>query len=182
MPRTIAFLRAINVGGHTVTMEALRRHFEALKLADVETFIASGNVIFRSTSGDPAKLEAKIEKALHGALGYEVATFLRTDAEVAAVAAYEAFPAKARAAARAYCVGFLQEPLTAAQKKGVLEFRTDEDDFHVNGREIYWLCKVGQADSKFSNARMEKVLKTRATFRGLNTVVRLAAKYPAEKR
>ena len=46
MPRLIAFLRAINVGGHTVTMMKLRKEFEALGLQDVETFIASGNVIF----------------------------------------------------------------------------------------------------------------------------------------
>jgi uncharacterized protein (DUF1697 family) len=45
-PRLIAFLRAINVGGHVVKMEALRRIFESLDFADVETFIASGNVIF----------------------------------------------------------------------------------------------------------------------------------------
>ena len=51
MPRHIAFLSAINVGGHTVKMDLLCRLFEELGLKDVETFIASGNVIFRS----PAK-------------------------------------------------------------------------------------------------------------------------------
>ena len=174
----IAFLRAINVGGHTVTMDELRRHFVALGLTDVETFIASGNVIFTSSAKDTAKLEAKIERALLDALGYEVATFLRTSAEVAAAAAHPAFPAAARAKARAYCVGFLSAPLSAAQKKSLLEFRTAEDDFHVHGREIYWLCTVGQGQSKFSNVRLEKALKLRSTFRNINTVEKLAAKYP----
>ena len=50
MPRFIAFLRAINVGGHNVTMKELRGLFEALGLKSVETFIASGNVIFESRS------------------------------------------------------------------------------------------------------------------------------------
>ena len=50
MPRLIAFLRAINVGGHNVTMEKLRKQFEALGCEEVETFIASGNVIFTSPS------------------------------------------------------------------------------------------------------------------------------------
>ena len=50
MPRHIAFLRAINVGGHTVTMDRLRQLFTGLGLKDVETFIASGNVIFSSAA------------------------------------------------------------------------------------------------------------------------------------
>ncbi len=45
MPKYIAFLRAINVGGHTVKMDYLRVLFETLGFSDVETFIASGNVI-----------------------------------------------------------------------------------------------------------------------------------------
>jgi len=85
MPRLIAFLRAINVGGHTVTMEKLRREFEGLGLKDVETFIASGNVIFTARQADTVALEKKIEARLHKALGYEVATFVRSCEEVAAV-------------------------------------------------------------------------------------------------
>jgi uncharacterized protein (DUF1697 family) len=48
MPRYIALLRAINVGGHLVKMDALRRHFEELGFDPVETFIASGNVMFEA--------------------------------------------------------------------------------------------------------------------------------------
>ena len=92
MPRLIAFLRAINVGGHTVTMEKLRREFEGMGLKDVETFIASGNVIFTARQADTVALEKKIEARLHKALGYEVATFVRSCEEVAAVAGYRPFP------------------------------------------------------------------------------------------
>ncbi len=49
MPTYVAFLRAINVGGHNVKMEVLRALFEAQGYADVATFIASGNVIFHLT-------------------------------------------------------------------------------------------------------------------------------------
>ena len=72
MPRLIAFLRAINVGGHNVTMAELRGLFESLSLKEVETFIASGNVIFSSPSGDIRALQRKIEKQLLRSLGYEV--------------------------------------------------------------------------------------------------------------
>ena len=177
MPRLIAFLRAINVGGHIVKMTQLRLEFEALGLTDVETFIASGNVIFTSRSADTAALTKKIETRLRASLGYDVATFLRTGADVAGVAAYTAFPASRVQAARAYCVGFLDAPLDAAGTRGLMAFKTGIDDFHTSGREVYWLCKTGQSDSTFTNANMERKLKIRATFRGINTVVRLAAKH-----
>ena len=92
MTRYIAFLRAINVGGRTVKMDELRTLFAAMGFAGVETFIASGNVIFAADHSDAAALQQRIEGELNQALGYAVATFLRTDAEVAAVARYAPFP------------------------------------------------------------------------------------------
>jgi uncharacterized protein (DUF1697 family) len=173
----IAFLRAINVGGHTVTMATLRKEFEALGLQNVETFIASGNVIFTSSSRNLGALEKKIEARLRTSLGYEVATFVRTTSEVAALAEYKPFEAARIAKAGAFCVGFLDRPLDAAASKGLMAFKTDIDDFHVRGREVFWLCKTRQSESTFSNVNMERALKVRATFRGMNTVMRLAAKH-----
>ena len=72
-------------------MDHLRRLFEALGFTNVETFIASGNVIFDSTSKSTKGLERKIEDYLHQTLGYEVATFIRTTSEVAAIAQYKPF-------------------------------------------------------------------------------------------
>ena len=176
MPRLIAFLRAINVGGHTVTMTRLRKEFEALGLKDVETFIASGNVIFTSRAGDLTALETKIEARLRKSLGYEVATFLRTDAEVAAIAACRPFPA-AQVAEGAVYIGFVGRPLDAAAARAVKAFKTEIDDFHVKGREVYWLRRTRQNDSPFKYASLEKTLNIRVTFRGINTLARLAAKH-----
>jgi uncharacterized protein (DUF1697 family) len=179
MPRLIAFLRAINVGGHTVTMERLRTEFEGLGFTGVETFIASGNVIFTSRAGNPAAIEKKIEARLHKALGFEVATFVRTADEVAAVAGYQPFAAAAIANGGTVYVGFVEQPLDAAAARAVMMFRTEIDDFHVNGREVYWLRKTRESDSPFKYASLEKTLKIRVTFRGINTVARLAAKHGA---
>ena len=70
MARYIAFLRAINVGGHTVKMDRLRALFQELPLANVETFIASGNVLFDSDESDTRVLERMIEGHLRAALGW----------------------------------------------------------------------------------------------------------------
>lgn len=178
MPRYIAFLRAINVGGHTVKMDALRELFEALGFEQVETFIASGNVIFETTETDTAALERRIETHLQAALGYAVATFLRTDAEVAAIAAHQPFPPAETAATGLY-IGFMAESLDDAAVATVLAFATDIDAFHVHEREIYWACRARQSESTFSNAVLERALRRPATWRNLNTVQRLAAKYPS---
>jgi uncharacterized protein (DUF1697 family) len=176
VPRFYAFLRAINVGGHTVTMARLRELFEELGLTGVETFIASGNVIFDSSSRNTATLEKKIGAHLEDSLGYEVKTFIRTAPELVALAAHKPFPDARIREARAFCVGFLSQPLDAAARKALDGFKTAVDDFQVNGREVYWLCKVGQGESKFSNVVFEKATKARVTFRGANTVAKLAAK------
>lgn len=179
MPRIIAYLRAINVGGHVVKMDALRAHLEALNLANVETFIASGNVIFDAPPRvNTAALETRIEKHLYGRLGYEVATFLRSAAENAAAAAFEPFPSEQVAGAHNTYIAFLKAPVTPAQRSAALAFKSAVDDFAVNGRELYWLCTVPSMESTFSAARLEKALGAPVTMRNTNTVRKLAAKYP----
>jgi uncharacterized protein (DUF1697 family) len=173
----VAFLRALNVGGHhVVTMDRLRSLFTSLGLKDVETFIASGNVLFAPGKWSVSALERRIEKQLQITLGHEVVTFIRNGAEVAAIAGHEPFSAKQIARAKSFSVGLVREPLSAAQKKKVLALSTDLEDFHVHGREVYWLSRVGYADSKFNNAVFERLV-TRATWRGMNTVRKLTDKY-----
>jgi uncharacterized protein (DUF1697 family) len=177
MSKFIAFLRAINVGGHTVKMDRLRGLFESLGLSNAETFIASGNVLFEAAARDAAALEKKIEAGLREALGYEVATFIRTDAELKAIANYKPFPQSQLEAATAFNIAFLKEPPDAASKKKVLALRTELDDFHIHGREFYWLSQVKQSESTFSNALLEKTLGRPSTLRGAETVRKIAAKY-----
>lgn len=177
--RYIAFLRAINVGGHVVTMAELKKIFESMGFKSVETFIASGNVIVEAKSMDTAAVEKKIAAGLKKSLGYEVATFLRTEAEIAAVAVHKPFDAAAMEKAAALNVAFADCDLAANHVKAVEAFKSDIDDFAIRGREIYWMCSVKQSESRFVSARMEKALGIKLTWRNLNTVRRLSDKYPA---
>lgn len=177
MPKYVAFLRAINVGGHIVKMDQLRRLFEETGLVNVETFIASGNVIFDSRSA-AAGLERKIENHLKQNLGYEVATFLRTTAELTAIAYYKPFrDAELNASSNRLYVGFLSDSPGKPAIDRVLSHSGAVDDFHVNGRELYWLCRKSFSESEVSGALLEKTLGMPTTFRNVNTVRRLVAKY-----
>lgn len=175
--RLIAFLRAINVGGHVVTMEELRGLFAALGLKGVETFIASGNVIFAKPGTNLQALHQRIEERLRASLGYEVKTFIRTEAEVAAIAAYQPFSKRQMQRAKTLNVGFLAAPLALSAKRLLMTLKTEIDDLHVHGREVYWLTKDKQSESTFSNALFERTVKVRATFRGIGTVTRLVTTF-----
>jgi uncharacterized protein (DUF1697 family) len=177
MSKCIAFLRAINVGGHNVKMDTLRQLFESLGFSNVETFIASGNVIFETKEGNTKAIEKEIEICLREALGYEVTTFIRTDVELAEIAKYHPFPQSQLDVAAALNIGFLADPLDDAGKQKLMSLRTEIDDFHVHRREIYWLCKKKQSESKISNVAIEKALGVKTTLRGVNTVKKLAKKY-----
>lgn len=178
MPRYVAFLRAINVGGRVVKMDELRAIFEAMNFRQVETFIASGNVIFETKAEAGVTLAAKIEARLLKALGYKVATFVRTDGEVAAIAGRKPFAEAAMETAPTFCVGLLGAPLGADGERRLMNLRSADDDFRVAGSEVYWLGQKKQSESTFSNAVLEKALGVKATFRGMSTMQKLAAKYP----
>lgn len=177
MPRTFAFLRAINVGGRTVTMNQLKALFEGLGLERVETFIASGNVVFDAPTETGATLQRRIEGHLRDSLGYEVVTFLRTSRELAALVKGCPFAAEEVAAAEGLNVALLHAPLTEEAESHLQTLETEVDAFRTSGREVWWLCRVRQGDSTFSNTVFERTVKTKATFRGFNTLQRLAAKY-----
>jgi len=171
MPRYVALLRAINVGGHTVPMAALRTSFAALGCTDVSTLIASGNVLFRTASRSAAALERRIAAALEAEYGFPVATFLRTPDEMQAAAAH---PFATVAEGDALAVGFLSRALTPADEPLVQQFATPDDVFIARGRELYWRRQGRVSDSKFTLARFERTLTLEATFRNITTVRKLA--------
>jgi len=175
MPRCIAFLRAVNVGGRFIKMEALRAAFEALGLANVRTFIASGNVIFETRARDLVALERKIETHLHASFGFDVHTFIRTETELAAIVAHPAFDAAEAAAASTHVVGFIACAPAAAAATLIERFHSDADRFHLHARELHWISHHKQSETTFSNAAFERALKMRATFRNITTLRKLLA-------
>lgn len=183
MQRYIAFLRGINVGGHIVKMEDLRAVFTSLGFANVATFIASGNVIFETHVGDAQALEQRIEGHLRQALGYDVATFIRSANELVAIATYQAFPpADLTVFESSLYVAFLHIVPPDAVREKLAVLRTPSDDFHQHEREIYWLCRTRLSESPlFSGGLFEKTVKMPLTMRNITTVRKLAAKYGGDQ-
>lgn len=179
MPKYVAFLRAINIGGRTVKMDELRTHFRGAGFADVETFIASGNVIFSTRSKDTAAIESRISAALGKGLGYPVVAFVRSIPELHEIVAQQPFAEIERPGIRTVVYVILcGAPPPAAFKKDLAAFKTDADEFAVVGREIFWLHRGPSLEWPLARTKHERTA-TEGTMRNRNTLVRLAAKYPA---
>ncbi len=162
-------------------MDVLRAHFEALGFTGVETFIASGNVIFASRANDPDKLSEKIAAHLEQSLGYKVDTFLRSRAEIAALVAGLPFhPSVATDDDTTIHVGFLARELTPAQRRGLLACRSPHDSFFVESRHYFWLCRgIKSHESKiWASAELKALRLPSSSMRNLTTVRKIAALHP----
>ena len=102
--------------------------------------------------------------------------FVRTEEELTAVAEYQPF-AKRDMDAHTLHVGFLSKPLAAPTARQLLALRSDSDDLHVQGREMYWLCRTSFSESPFARVPLDRKLGIVTTLRNVKTVRRLAAKY-----
>jgi uncharacterized protein (DUF1697 family) len=77
-----ALLRGIGPTNPNMRNDKLRGLFEALGYSNVQTVIASGNVLFESSSKNVAVMEARIEKAIPEKLGFKSAVIIRSKAEL----------------------------------------------------------------------------------------------------
>lgn len=187
MPRYVAFLRAVNVGGRVVKMAQLKTIFESVALGgvaldNVETFIASGNVIFSHRTTKTQALGTKIQKTLEDELNILVPLILRTDVDVCSIAArkYAVFSTPEVDGAHSLNIGVLQESLSPSAANAMLTFNTENEEFRTDGREVYMLLHTPVTNSKFTLAKFEKAIGVSTTFRKITTFERLAAKYPAQ--
>lgn len=175
--RYVAFLRAINVGGRFVKMDELRRHFASAGFSGVQTFIASGNVIFESAAKATPRLESSIERSLQKALGYEVATFVRSVPDLAALSKHPLVSGEQVPKGASLYVIFLRDVLTKELTKKLLAFRSDVDDLLVHDRHVLWTVQGGLMDSKIGGGQLERTIGMPATVRNATTVRKIAAKF-----
>ena len=171
-----AFLRGMNVGGHRITNADLAEAFGELDFDSVTTFRASGNVIFEVARRAEGRLVAEIEESLEEALGYEVPTFIRTAAELRAVAEFDPFDQALVAASDGKLqVSLLSKRPTEKQRVKILSLATDDDPLVVVEREIYWLPSGGLLESELDNDAIDELVGP-LTRRTMGTMEGMAAK------
>lgn len=165
MPAFVALLRAVNVGGTgKLPMTELKSMCERAGFTEVQTYIASGNVVFNS-SVSAAQVKALLEKSLQAYAGKAVAVMVRSAAEMAQVLHNNPFPDGAPN--RVVAIFLDQAP--SADLIDKITGRVDEQ-VALGQREVYVHYGDGMADSK-----LKLPGAAIGTARNMNTVAKLAA-------
>jgi len=169
MTLIVAFLRGINVGGHTVKQEQLYKAFSSLGLQNVVTYKQSGNVIFEADAKEIDEMKAKIEETLRNMLGYDTAVFFRTISQLKVMIALNVFEGQEREG-----TSFLVTMLPDAPAKFLLELpltipKSTAKIISVVGAEVFSVTH-GDGEGALPNPFVESKLKVKATTRNMNTI------------
>ena len=164
MPRYVALLRAVNVGGTgKLPMADVRSMCHDAGFTRVETYIASGNVIFDSKSA-ASKVKAELEARLLAYAKKPIGVVLRTAAEMAAVLKANPFPKTEPKFT--YAIFLDQRPPRDTLEHAVGQ---NDEEMRLGDREIFVHYPSGMGRSKLRIP----AAKT-GTARNMNTVTKLA--------
>src|SRR5229473_2394089 len=170
----ISMLRGVNVGGHNKTkMEALRTLYESLKLRDAQTYVQSGNVIFRTDERDISRLVKRIEDGIERKFGFRPDVILRTAAEMRDVVARNPFAKRRGIEPGKLLVSFLASDPGEEGREKIRQMKCDPEEMRIERRELYIYFPNGMGRSKLPWAGMVKMLKTPGTGRNWNSVTKM---------
>jgi len=174
MPVIICMLRGVNVGGHNlIKMDALKALCVSLKLKDPQTYVQSGNVIFRTEEKDAAKLGKRIQDALEKKFGFRPGVMLRTASELRDAIARNPFAGRNGIEPGKLLVNFLADDPGKDARKQAQEIKTGPEELHIIGREVFIYFPDGQGRSRMPWAKIERALGTSATGRNWNSVTKM---------
>jgi uncharacterized protein (DUF1697 family) len=172
----VAMLRGVNVGGYQkIPMAALKTLCTSLGLRDVETYIQSGNLVFREDGEDPPAVARKLEKAIEAGFGFRPAVIVRTASELRKVIAKSPFAGRADIEPNRLLVVFMDRMPTKQAREQLLGLPCEPEELRINGRELYIYYPQGMAHPKIPLVKIEKTLQCASTGRNWNTVNKLLA-------
>lgn len=174
MPVAICFLRGINVGGHAIIkMEALRALFVSLKFEQPQTYVQSGNIVFKTSERDLDLLAARIKQAIERQFACSPAIILRSASELRAVVSANPFAKRTRIEPAKLHVFFLAARPAKKAAERLRQLAVQPEELHLIGRELFIYFPNGVGKSKLPWARVDKALETQGTGRNWNSVTKV---------
>lgn len=168
----IALFRGINVGGNKlVPMKELKEVLEQNGCVDVQTYIQSGNAIFRSGLSDAARLAKRLAAAILKSHGFEPRVLVLTRDELESAAAGNPFR-EVDENPRSVHLFFLAERPKKPDLKSLETLKATSERFHLKGSIFYLHTPDGFGVSKLAQ-RAERLLGVDATARNWRTVTTL---------
>ena len=173
MPVAICMLRGINVGGHnSIKMESLRAMCESLGLRGAQTYVQSGNVVFKTSERDLDQLARRIETKIEQTYGFRATVIIRSSSELKAVIGKNPFASRRGIDPSKLLITFLATQPAREVRDKMLGLQADPEELKIEGREVYAYLPNGIGQSKLP-AVLERTLKTSGTGRNWNTVTKL---------
>lgn len=173
MPRCVALLRGINVGGkHRVPMPELRAVGEALGLAEVQTYIQSGNLVFMA-DGRPSALERTLEAAIAERFGLQIPVMVRTAREWRTYLDENPFPKASASAPNLVMLALPKAPLPGGVATALQARAVDGERVQEAGGALWIHFAGGSGRSKLSPAVLDRLAGSPVTTRNWRTVVKL---------
>jgi uncharacterized protein (DUF1697 family) len=174
MPVIICMLRGVNVGGHNmIKMEALRSLCESMELRNAQTYVQSGNVVFKAKEKDLSRLARRLANGIERQFGFRPEVILRTVADLKNVIATNPFCARRDIVPGKLLVVFLASDPDPDARKNLLKIKADIEELHLVGRELFIYFPNGMGKTKLSFPLIDRTLKTQGTGRNWNTVTKL---------
>jgi uncharacterized protein (DUF1697 family) len=174
MTVVISMLRGVNVGPHNrVKMEELRALYESLKLREPQTYVQSGNVVFKTNERDLVKLAKRIEGEIEKKFGFQSDVVLRSTAELRDVIARNPFAKRRGIEPGKLLVTFLSSDPGEESRVKVRAIKCAPDELFIDGREAYIYFPNGMGRPKLSWSTIPKTLKVSGTGRNWNSVTRM---------
>lgn len=170
----IGLFRGINVGGNNLLpMAKLKVGLESLKLTQVQTYIQSGNVVFRSASGASATLARKIGDLVENEHGFRPHLLLLSNHELDRTLAQNPFP-DAVDEPKALHFFFLAEQPKKIDRAAFDKVKKANESYQLIDKVFYLRAPDGVGRSKLA-ATAEKLLGVKATARNYRTVEKLSS-------
>ena len=170
MKTYIALLKGINVGGHKkVPMAELRDLLAKSGFQNVQTYIQSGNVIFKS-SEETKNLEDKIQNAISSHFGFEVSVIVKTNAELQLI--FDSCPFENAKKEKSYFIMLNKIPERNLIEE-VDKISYDDEEIVIINNCLYFYCSKGFGQTKFNMSTYERKLNLVGTSRNYNTMVKL---------
>jgi uncharacterized protein (DUF1697 family) len=145
----ISMLRGVNLGPHNRRkMEKLRALYESLKLRKAQSYVQSGNMIFRSEARDLLALGRRIEGAIEKKFGFRPPVILRSTAELREAIAKNPFAKRRDIESSKLLVTFLDRDPGKEIREQVLKIDTMPRELHMEGREVYIYFPNGRRGRK----------------------------------
>jgi uncharacterized protein (DUF1697 family) len=174
MPVLISMLRAVNLVHHNrIKMETLRALYGSLKFDNPQTYLQSGNVIFKTSERKLDVVARRIQSGIEKKFACRTDIILRTTAELHSVVARNPFAKRSNIEPSKLLVAFLASDPGDAARKTLEEQKFAPEELHASGCELYIYFPNGVGKSKLPWPRIYKILNTPGTGRNWNSVTKM---------